>query len=329
MELELSNLIHMKKLNSDITFSFQKDIILFKNLLKSILWFLNVFIIIFILIIFLFDKITKLFSSINFTFFKNNEKHLEFYRDMQQQFCDNIHNLYNKEIEEKIILFDFKFNNINFDLFIYNNYDFLNKKIYFNQSLVVEGILNILNAIKFYTNKYKYNNSDIYLIDIGANVGLYTIFFGLLNYSVLSFEPIPQDNYILKKNFCRNNKNYFDSSSSITIINEAIYPIETLCYYYKNVKNPNANIILCDKRKEKNLDKNYIKIDGIKTTKMTNFIRLINDKKIILLRLDLISEGNMFLDYFKERIFKYHIPFIFMQFNLLIFEIHEMRPEDF
>lgn len=135
-------------------------------------------------------------------------------------------------------------------------------------------------------------------------MGLHSIFFGLINYSVLSFEPIPEDIYILKKNFWRNNKNYFDSSSSITIINEAIYPIDTICHYYRNVKNPNANIILCDKRKEKNLDKNYTKIGGIRTTKMTNFIPWINDKKIILLRLDLISEGKIILDCSKELIFK-------------------------
>ena len=75
--------------------------ILFKNLMRYILWFLNVFIIIFILIFFLIDKITKLINTINFTFFRNDAKHFEFYGDMKQQFCDNIHNLYNKELEKK------------------------------------------------------------------------------------------------------------------------------------------------------------------------------------------------------------------------------------
>ena len=127
MELELSNLINAKKLNPNIifeTYSYQKDIILFKNLFKPIFGSLNVFIIISILIIFLFAKITKLNNSINFTYFKNNEKHLEFFRDTQQQFCDNFHNLYNKELEEKIILFNINFNNIN--LFI----PYLNIKVF-------------------------------------------------------------------------------------------------------------------------------------------------------------------------------------------------------
>ena len=107
------------------------------------------------------------------------------------------------------------------------------------------------------------------------------------------------------------------------------YPIETFCDYYKDIKNSKKNLILCDKTKEKNLDKDYTKIDTIKTNKLSNFIPLINDKRMTLLILDLEYEGEMALESGKELITKYHIPFVFIEFNMLMFALHETRPQDF
>jgi hypothetical protein len=160
-------------------------------------------------------------------------------------------------------------------MFIYNSYDYLSYQIQLNQSLQGEATLNMLNALKYFTNKYSFENEDIAIIDIGANVGWYTTFFGYFKYTVLSFESLPENNYILKKNFCRNNKDFFGNLSTVTIINEVLYPSETYCDYYKDKKNSKKNLVLCDKSKEKNLDKDYIKFDQVKTTKLINFLPLI------------------------------------------------------
>ena len=50
---------------------------------------------------------------------------------------------------------------------------------------------------------------------------------------VLSFEQIPENNYVFKK-FYRNNKDLFMPTSNITIINDALYPKETFCDYNKD-----------------------------------------------------------------------------------------------
>ena len=77
------------------------------------------------------------------------------------------------------------------------------------------------------------------------------------------------------------------------------------------------------------MDKDYIKIDTIKTNKLSNFIPLINDKRMTLLRFDLEYEGEMAIESGKELITKYHIPFVFIEFNMLMFALHETRPQDF
>ena len=332
MELESSNLIiNMNKPNNgkkEDFFSYQKDVKLLTNFLRIILGFLNVLIISSSSLIFFSKRIDQIIP-LKLNYSKTTQKDLIHYQDIQHNFCNNVRYLANKELEEKIILYNVNLNDTNFDMFIYDNFDYYSWKIKLNQSYEGEATLHMLNAIKYFADKYDFENDDIAIIDIGSNVGWFSTYFGTFKYNVLSFEPLPENYYILKKNFCRTNMDFFGTSSTITIINEALYPIETFCDYYKDIKNSKKNLILCDKSKEKNLDKDYIKVDRIKTTKLSNFLPQIMNKRIALLRLDLEYEGEMAIESGKELITKFHVPYIFIEFNMLMFALHETRPQDF
>ena len=56
----------------------------------------------------------------------------------------------------------------------------------------------MLNAIKYFEDKYDFENDDIAIIDIGSNIGWFSTYFGTFKYNVLSFEPLPENYYILK-----------------------------------------------------------------------------------------------------------------------------------
>ena len=330
MELESTNLINITNSKNDRimeAFSYEKDIKQLMRFLQKILGLINIFLIILFFTIFVLFRIKNFICMINFN--KKKPKDLKYYQDLQNRFCDNILNHINRELEKDIILYNVSLNDTQFDIFIYNDYDYYSWQIKLNQSFEGEATLHMLNAIQYYADKNDYLNDDIVIFDIGSNVGWYSTFFGTYKYTVLSFEPLPKNDYVLRKNFCRNNKNYAEPQSTITIINEVLYPIETFCDYYKDIKNSKKNLVLCDKSKEKNLDKDYIKIDTIKTNKLSNFIPLINDKRMTLLRFDLEYEGEMAIESGKELITKYHIPFVFIEFNMLMFALHETRPQDF
>ena len=330
MELESTNLINIANSKNDRimdAFSYEKDIKQLLRFLQKILGLINIFLIILFFTIFVLFRIKNFICMINFN--KKKPKDLKYYQDLQNRFCDNIINHINRELENDIILYNVSLNDTQFDIFIYNDYDYYSWQIKLNQSFEGEATLHMLNAIQYYADKNDYLNDDIVIFDIGSNVGWYSTFFGTYKYTVLSFEPLPKNDYVLRKNFCRNNKNYAEPQSTITIINEVLYPIETFCDYYKDIKNSKKNLVLCDKSKEKNLDKDYIKIDTIKTNKLSNFIPLINDKRMALLRFDLEYEGEMAIESGKELITKYHIPFVFIEFNMLMFALHETRPQDF
>lgn len=331
MELESSNLINAplkkKELKSPIV-SFEKDLKKMTYFIKSLLEYIHIFILLFSFIFFILVKFPPFLFS-NFNLGKNEIKDLTYYQNMQNNFCDNFRNSVNKTMENKIFLYNVSLNDTTFDMFLYKSNDFFSHQIQLNHSYDSIATMHMLNALRFYADKHDYENDDILIIDIGSNVGWYATFFGVYKYAVLAFEPLPENYYLLKKNFCRNNKDFFGPLSTITIVNQALYPIETFCDYYKDNKNSRKNIILCDKEKEKNLDKDYINIGRIKSTKLSDFIPLMYGKRKTLLRLDLESEGEKAIESGKDLISIYHIPYVFIEFNMLMFSLHETRPQEF
>ena len=287
--------------------------------------------------IILISIIIILIRRTNISIFKSNKneiiiKDLNYYQKKQNYFCDNIRYEFNKEIEETISLFNVSLNGTNFELFLYKDLDYLSNIIRSKKFYDDVGTLHMLKALEYYKDKNNYKNEDLIIIDIGANIGWYTIFFGIHNYSVLSFEPYPENYYVLKKNYCRNIKNIIEENTNnltITLINRAIYPTEATCGYYQDIKNSKKDLVICDLRKEDNFNIDYMKMDLVNSTNLGDFVPIINHKKIVLLRLDLEFEGENAIKSGIKLITKYHIPYIFIEFNFLIFSIHMTTAQEF
>ena len=90
---------------------------------------------------------------------------------------------------------------------------------------------NFLDALHYYGIKNNIvNNKDIFMLDIGGNLGAYPSFLGKFGYSVLTFEASPRNSYIIYKNYCHINKN-----SNIIIILK-LMELEMVWYYVMKKK---------------------------------------------------------------------------------------------
>ena len=186
--------------------------------------------------------------------------------------------------------------------------------------------INILNALQYYSKtKSIFNNKEIFIIDIGGHAGWYPSFFGRLGYSILSFEPLETNYYILKKNYCLLNR-----YSNIIIINKGINKKEMTCDYYKNGNNMGNGMILCNKKNLSSIiGKSFQKLNKVRLVKLNRYIPYLSNKNIALIKLDIEGNEEKAIKSGVKLITEYKVPFIFIEFTPIFLNEHETNPKKF
>ena len=267
-------------------------------------------------------------SSLNHYNYFQNEENDKIFTEMDRQkhikqqnlFCQNQINNNNTKIEDKIKMVNIKFSNSNFDMFIYKSNDFLSNAISGGGSWETKETNNLLSLLDYYSRKKNIERNDIYVLDIGANIGWYTFILGNKGYNIISFEPSTTNYYILNKNYCLNN------NTNIILINKGLDIEETNISIYHPLINI-GNAISSNDAHNSNI-KNYIK-EEIILTKLENYIPYLVNKNLALMKLDIEGSEGKAIESGKELITKYHIPFIFMEWTPKALKLKGTDPELF
>ena len=246
----------------------------------------------------------------------DRQKHIK----QQNLFCQNQINNNNTKIEDKIKMVNIKFSNSNFDMFIYKSNDFLSNAISGSGSWETKETNNLLSLLDYYSRKKNIERNDIYVLDIGANIGWYTFILGNKGYNIISFEPSTTNYYILNKNYCLNN------NTNIILINKGLDIEETNISIYHPLINI-GNAISSNDAHNSNI-KNYIK-EEIILTKLEKYIPYLVNKNLALMKLDIEGSEGKAIESGKELITKYHIPFIFMEWTPKALKLKGTDPELF
>ena len=255
-----------------------------------------------------------------------NQKILESYINKQNDFCTNPDKYYNKEIEEEIKLHRVKFNDIEFSMFMYKGQDIVSKTLTVYTKFEPKETDNILYALKYYGEKKNIkNNKDIFMLDIGGNIGWYPAYLGRFGYSILTFEPFEKNYYILRKNIC-----HLYNNSNIVIINKGLSNEEKNCDFYTDIDNIGNGMVMCDNEiHNKEIKKEFRKTGEISLTKLSNFIPYLYDKNLALIKIDIEGMEGKAIKGGIEFINKYHIPYILLEFTPRALIEHGTDPKKF
>ena len=240
----------------------------------------------------------------------------------QHHFCRIKDLFYDKEFENLIMMKTINFKNISFDMFIYKNDDIVSLFIKNHGYWEKDQTINLLNCLNFFGLKKKLSKNEITVIDLGANVGWYSFFLGKVGYEIFSFEVSNFNNYILKKNFCKN------KDINITIINKGIGLEEEKCLLHHPKANRGNGVILCG-------DKTNIPINSegltekVIFTRLSNYISLLSKKNLALIKMDIEGSEGKAIESGIELITKYHIPFIVTKFNIDYLKMQGTDPKIF
>ena len=313
-----------KNKNSDIIEITKLKVINLENHNKKFYFFISIMIFIFFAILFNLSSINNNSSGVDLsevTFQKLNKSILQEIKKLQMEFCSNQSKYIKYNFENQIKLVNASLLKKNFYMYIYKSQDIVSYYIDLVKNYEATETEKIINALDYYSYKKNISNSDIYILDIGANVGWYTFFFGKCGYNVLSFEPSDVNIYILRKNFCLN------QNFNVTLIKKALYTDEKKCDYYAHRGNIGNGMILCDDNS--NINKEYIKTGETYLTKLSNYIEFLSTKKLVLIKMDIEGSEGKAIESGIELISKYHVPFIFLEFTPKLLEMHGIEPIKF
>ena len=231
-----------------------------------------------------------------------NEKYIK----EQKYFCNNINDYYIQEFENEIKIVNVRFLNKSFNMYVIKHKDVVSSIISKNKNWEPTATVEIIKALNYFSKKKNIKNEDIYILDLGANIGWYSFFLGKYGYKVISFEPSKRNFYILKKNYCLNN------DVNITLINKGLNNEEMKCDYYIQIGNEGNGLTFCDKNAH--IQKILRKKGKILITKLSNYIPFLSQKNLVFIKVDVEGSEAKLFEGGIEIITKYHVPFIFLEF---------------
>ena len=250
-----------------------------------------------------------------------DENILKKYDELQNEFCNNQLKYYNNEYEKKIKKVQVNYLDKKFDMYVYNKEDIVSSGIKITKSWEKDSTQKILNILKSYSSLKNIRNEDIYLLDIGSNIGWYTFFLGKYGYKILSFEPSNLNIYILRKNYCLNRE------VKITLIKKGLFTEEKNCDFFISKGNIGDGWIFCDNNT--NIPNHLIKSGETSITKLSNYIPFLSEKNLAFIKIDVEGSEGKAIESGIELISKYHVPFIFLEFSPDALKLHDTEPKEF
>lgn len=237
---------------------------------------------------------------------KFNEVEKEKYFNKQNYFCQNSGLFNNSSFEEKIEVANAKYNNLTFNMYVYKKGDTVSEIISKYGSWEIVETKFLLLSLDYYYNKTNISKKDIYILDIGANIGWYSLVLGIQGYNVLSFEPSRRNYYILLKNYCLN------QNINLIIINKGLDTESKNCTLYHPLDNIGNAIIYYNLNESKK--QNYEE-EKIILTRLSNYVEFLTSKNVALIKLDVEGSEGKAIEGGIDLIVKYHVPFIFIEWT--------------
>ena len=247
----------------------------------------------------------------------------EQYIQLQNSFCEKQNESLIQEYENKIIKTDAIYYGKQFEMFVYKGSDTVSKIIRSSHKWEDSFTLNVLKALEYYSKKKNLENKDIYLLDIGSNIGWYTYYLGKYGYKILSFEANKINNYILYKNYCIN------KDVNVTLINKGLDVEDKICILKTDASNRGNGMIFCENREKDLKDFDGDNFNNIELTKLSRYYKYLFNKNLAFIKIDVEGSEAIVLEGGKELITKYHVPFIKMEFEVKMIEAHRTNALEF
>lgn len=237
----------------------------------------------------------------------------------QADFCAHPEAHLDQRIENMITLRTIKFGELEFKLYVYKKNDYVSKIIIQKGTWETEETTSFLRILEKYENARNITDrKKMLLLDGGANIGWYSIIFGLKGYKAVAIEPNPDNVYILRKNLCMNPK------AEVLLLNVGLGNKDKVCPSYSEPDNYGTTMIYCDAPVQgtSKIFRGYVEI-----VRLDNFADMFPE--LAAIKLDLEGYELFTMHGGKRMLTERRVPFIQTSFHYQFVSYFRIDPDDY
>jgi FkbM family methyltransferase len=129
------------------------------------------------------------------------------------------------------------------DFIVYDANDFISGSILETHTWEPHISQNIIDAMSKVVEKRQFKQEDVTFLDIGGNIGVHTTIVQAAGFPVITFEPLPQNEAIIRTNLCFNDP----LQERVTLFTKGLGAEPTLCKEYSApFYNRGNGVVSCD-----------------------------------------------------------------------------------
>jgi FkbM family methyltransferase len=173
-----------------------------------------------------------------------------------------------------------------FSIEIYKNNDIVSKDIKAKGSWDLSKLMLFQKTIGDYSTKEGIPLNELTFVDIGSNIGWFSLSIAAMGLNVMAFEPMSSNIDMMKRSLCMENNIKSGLSQRVQLFTNGLGPKEESCLVFSDSRNEGDGHTLCGKTEsEAQIEQGYA-IRGKIDVKRLDDIASSEGKKIALLKMD-------------------------------------------
>ena len=235
--------------------------------------------------------------------------HFRHAKEEQENFCNDASNRVKLPVHAE--LQSIQFEDVNFDMLIYPNgsQDYVSGSIRQNGAWEKEPSNLLLAAMRHACDKLGVSRESAVFLDIGANIGWYSLLFAASGFGVMSFEPMSANGQLLRRSICMN----ADFQDRLTYHTDLLSDrAHSNCTIYTNTNNVGDGTVTCEQdfSPDESVEVHAVGLD------MTTLDSILDKVKspIMVLKMDVEGHESLVLKGGISSIFEAEVPYLMFEF---------------
>ncbi len=225
---------------------------------------------------------------------------------LQKEFCAQPQRYVDNKVEGKIRLAAANFAGTPFQMYVHSAGDIVSSFILRNRVWEGGEVRCLTAALEGYVKRKGIRDrSSLTFLDIGAQIGWYTLGIGLKGYRVIAFEPMKANWYMARKSLCMNPK------VNAVLLDKALGTQEARCDLYTSPDNTGDPNLFCPGTKP---GPHLNHIGSVDVCKLDDFAGMMGN--LVAIKLDIEGFEHNVMRAGKKVMLDMHAPFILTEFSI-------------